>query len=147
MLRLLSRREKEQWVLYVAREKLGVFLGASAVVFNGITSPRILEALACREGITVADDLDVGPMHLATGCLNVVKGLRDGDLGEYSSILLEVKDMMRHYRGTTFGHERREFNEEAHRLARFASSLPAGRYVWFLDPPIELQTRVNAVIV
>jgi hypothetical protein len=31
------------------------------------------------------DDLDVGPMHLATDCLNVVKGLHDGDLGETSA--------------------------------------------------------------
>jgi hypothetical protein len=61
-----------------------VFLGASAVVFDGITSPGILKVLACREGIAVADDLDVGPMHLATDCLNVVNDLCDGDLGEYS---------------------------------------------------------------
>jgi hypothetical protein len=99
------------------------------------------------EGLALADDLGVGPLHLATDCLNVVQGLRDGDMGEYNSILLEIRSMASLRGGTTFGHERREFNEEAHRLARFASSLPVGRYVWLLDPPIELQTRVNAVIV
>jgi hypothetical protein len=124
-----------------------VFLGASTTVFNGITSSGTLEALACREGITVADDLDVGPMHLVTDCLDVVKGLRDGDLEEYNGIMLNIRDMVSLRGGTTFGHEWREFNVEAHRLARFASSLPVGHYVWFLDPPIKLQTRVNAVTV
>jgi hypothetical protein len=106
-----------------------VFLGASAVVFDGVTSPGSLEALACREGLALADDLGVGSLHLATDCLNVVQGLRDEDMGEYNSILLEIRSTTSLRGGTTFGHERREFNEEAHRLAMFASSLPAGRYV------------------
>jgi hypothetical protein len=131
----------------VCRSEGGVFLGALAVVFDGVTNPGSLEALACREGLALADDLGIGPLHLATDCLNVVQGLRDGDMGEYSSILLEIRSMASLRGGTTFGHERREFNEEAHRLARFASSLPVGRYVWLLEPPIELQTRVNAVTV
>jgi hypothetical protein len=75
----------------------------------------------CREGLALADDLGVGPLHLATDCLNVVQGLRDGDMGEYNSILLEIRSMASLRGGTIFGHERREFNEEAHRLARFAS--------------------------
>jgi hypothetical protein len=85
----------------------GVFLGASAVVFDGVTSPGSLEALACHEGLALADDLGIGSLHLATDCLNVVQGLHDGDMGEYNSILLEIRSMASLRGGTTFGHERR----------------------------------------
>jgi hypothetical protein len=56
--------------------------------------------------------------------------------------VLEVRDRVSLRGGTTFRHERREFNIEAHILARFASSLLVGRYVWVLEPPIKLQTVI-----
>jgi ribonuclease HI len=130
----------------VCRDGDGNFLGASDVVFDGITSPGTLEALACREGLDVADDLGIGQVHAATDCLEVVKGLQEGSLGVYSNILKEIRARMLQRGGTTFGHERRDFNKEAHIVARFASSLPVCQYVWYLDPPIDLQTHAKVVI-
>jgi hypothetical protein len=44
----------------VCRSHNGVFLGASAVVFEGVTHPGCLEAMACREGMALANDLNIG---------------------------------------------------------------------------------------
>jgi ribonuclease HI len=127
----------------VCRSFEGLYRGASAMVYEGVTSPGILEALACREGLDVADDLGVDAIQVASDCLDVVKGLQGVNLGEYGSILTEIQARASSRGDTTFGHERREHNVEAHNLARFASSLPEGRYVWFLEPPIDIPTNVT----
>jgi hypothetical protein len=71
-----------------------------------------------------------------------VKGLHGDHLGIHGSILKETSDHARSRGDTTFVHEGRESNGEAHRLARFASSSPAGRYVWFVEPPLGLNIHV-----
>jgi hypothetical protein len=126
----------------VCRSADGVFLGASAVVFDGITHPGSLEALACREDLNTADDLLLGPILVASDCLEVVNGLKGECWGRFGCILMETRDRAQQRTGTTFVHERRESNGEAHRLARFASTTPAGRYVWFVQPPADLNIPV-----
>ncbi|KAK1610245.1 hypothetical protein QYE76_033918 [Lolium multiflorum] len=127
----------------VCRSFEGLYLGASATVYEGVTSPGILEALACREGLDVADDLGVDAIQVASDCLDVLKGLQGVNLGEYGSILMEIQARASSRGDTAFGHERREHNVEAHNLARFASSLPEGRYVWFLEPPSDIPINVT----
>jgi hypothetical protein len=41
----------------VCRSERGVFLGASAMVFEGISHRKTLEALACRESLELVEDL------------------------------------------------------------------------------------------
>jgi hypothetical protein len=41
----------------VCRNDQGVFVGASTIVFDGVTNPIILEAYACREALDLAYDL------------------------------------------------------------------------------------------
>jgi hypothetical protein len=41
----------------VCRSADGVFLGASSLTIHGITNPATMEAIACRETITLAQDL------------------------------------------------------------------------------------------
>jgi hypothetical protein len=64
------------------------------------------------------------------------------NLGVFGSILSEIKDRSRIRGGTNFIHERRESNFEAHNLAKMASTLPVGRYVWLLEPPERLNVPV-----
>jgi hypothetical protein len=52
----------------------GVFLGASAMVFDGINQPGCLEALACREALGTAMDLALGPIMVVSDYLKVVDG-------------------------------------------------------------------------
>jgi hypothetical protein len=63
----------------------------------------------------------------------------------FSNILREVREGAALRGDTTFVHEGRESNGEAHCLARFASSLPSGRYVWFIHPPEVVNIHVNLV--
>ena len=115
----------------------------SATVYEGITDPGCLEALACREALDAADDLALGSVHVVSDCLGVVKGLHGEYRGTYGCILAEIKARSTQRGRTFFSHERRETNVEADRLARFASSLPRGRHVWFLEPPAGLNLPVN----
>ena len=41
----------------VARDVVGKFMGASAVVMEGLLEPNTVEAIACKEGLALASDL------------------------------------------------------------------------------------------
>jgi hypothetical protein len=127
----LMRRWQGLWTGVVYHSSDGTFLGASATVYDGISHPGILEALTCREALDAAANLLLGLILVASDCLEVVKGLHEENSGVLGIILREIKDRPKISGDTTFSHERREANVEAHRLARFASSLPVGRHVWF----------------
>ena len=49
-------------------------------------------------------------------------------------IIKEIRKKKKRYTMVSFSHERREANEEAHRLAKAAVYLEVGRHVWFLSP-------------
>ena len=139
----VAKTETKGAVGAVCRSAEGLYLGASAVVFDGISHPGVLEALACREALDIVDDLLLQHIRVASDCLEVVKGLSMVNLGRFGSVLAEIKDRARLRGDTTFVHEGRGSNEEAHRIARFASSLPIGRHVLFLEPPVGLNIAVT----
>jgi ribonuclease HI len=58
-----------------ARDGIGNFLGASALVVEGVSSPEVAEAMACREGLALASDLGLPKIRIATECANVVKNI------------------------------------------------------------------------
>jgi ABC-type phosphate transport system ATPase subunit len=47
-----------------------------SVVFDGITSPEVLEAWACSEALSLAEDLHARKLKVASDCLNVVKEIQ-----------------------------------------------------------------------
>jgi hypothetical protein len=55
-------------------------------------------------------------------------------MGPYTNILREITGDARRRGGFSFYHESRKSNQEAHSLARLATSLASGRHVWFLAP-------------
>lgn len=118
----------------VYRDEEGRFLGASALVIHGLTEPDILEAAACREGLSLADDLNLQRVHIACDSKSVVDGISKLNKGPYSSIIREVEQRRTMFDQVLIRHEKREFNDEAHRLVKAASSLPLGRHV-FYEPP------------
>ena len=75
----------------VCRSEEGAFLGASAMVYEGITDPGSLEALACREALNVADDLLLGTIQVASDCLPVVKGLHDAHFEHTATSSLRLR--------------------------------------------------------
>jgi hypothetical protein len=109
----------------VCRSREGHYLGASVLVFDGVTHPGCLEALACREAM----DLQVREVMVASDCLEVIQGIQGKSLGQYSHILQEIQAMSRLRGGVSFRHEQRNLNEEAHKLARLGTTLHTGRHV------------------
>jgi ribonuclease HI len=130
----------------VCRSDQGVYLGASAVVFEGITDPAMLEALACREALVLAEDLQLQKVKVASDCLSVVHDINSGGChSQYSMIVRDIALFRAKFQEASYGHERREANGEAHRLARSATSLGLGRHVWFMDPPDHLCIPMNII--
>ncbi|KAK1697446.1 hypothetical protein QYE76_014143 [Lolium multiflorum] len=72
----LSKNGSIAAVAAVARDAAGTFLGASAVASRGITDPETMEALACREGLALATDLNLQRLRLASDCANVVRAIK-----------------------------------------------------------------------
>ena len=119
----------------VARSATGEYLGASVVIHSGLSDPETLEALAVREGLNLAQDLQLPRITVASDCLSVVKALKEENLGSYSHIIREIQSSTSGFAETTIVHEGRSSNKEAHNLAQLGVTLPVGRHVWFIDPP------------
>ena len=63
----------------------------SALVIAGVTDPATLEAIACREGLALANDLLVGNLIIATDYKQVVDDIKNGNQGSYGSVITEIK--------------------------------------------------------
>jgi ribonuclease HI len=130
-------------VAAVCHSHAGVYLGSSAVVFEGITHPGCLEAMACREALALTADLGVEGVTVASDCMEVIQGLKGNNLGLFSHVLKEIKTSAEQRGGFCFRHESRRSNGEAHSLAHSATSLEAGRHVWLGVIPPFLSFPVN----
>jgi hypothetical protein len=87
----------------------------------------------------------VGRITVASDCLDIVKGLHGQHLGACNHILLEIKETPDRRGETSFCHEGCHFNTEAHLLAQYVSSLPAGRHMWLNIKPEGLDLHVNVL--
>jgi ribonuclease HI len=119
----------------VCRDETGLFLGASTLTIPGIIDPAVMEALACREALALAQDLHLQRVTIATDCLAVLNDMQRPFAGRYSMILEEIKANSGPFGEAVFRHENRASNQEAHRLARSATSADFGHQVWLLEPP------------
>jgi ribonuclease HI len=122
----------------VCRSAAGIYLGASSLTVEGITNPSVLEAMACREALALAQDLNLRRITVASDCLAVVQNLSRPFAGDYSAVLHEIKETSTLFERVLFRHENRASNTEAHRLARSVTTGNVGRQVWLLQPPYGL---------
>jgi ribonuclease HI len=142
----VSRDQERGAVACVSRDSRGTFCGASAIVFDGMINPEVLEALACSEALALATDTHVSSLLVASDCQNVIKEINDGGKqGQHGMIIRDIMAKKQDFFQATFSHERREANGEAHRLARSATTLDTGRHVWYLTPPSHLGIFVNTM--
>jgi len=81
-----SKNSSSASVAAVARDISGFFLGASTVVFTGVSDPETLEILACREGLALASDLLISKARVASDCVNAVNSLQGEGMGQYGPI-------------------------------------------------------------
>lgn len=129
----------------VCRDGAGVFLGASTPTIGGITDPTILEAIACREALMLAQDLQLRRVTVATDGLVVVNDLVQPCAGRYSMVLNEIMSLKTSFVQSSFRHENRASNGEAHRLARSATMADLGHRVWFTEPPDGLCIQITVL--
>jgi hypothetical protein len=139
----IGKNTKVGSVAAVARDCQGNYLGASAVVFQHFTDPQTLEALACRESLALASDLMLQKITIACDCLAVVNSSRSDGMETFGHIIKEIQARSLEFRETSFVHENRASNVEAHSLARSAIYLATGRHVWLTVTPDGVCTPLN----
>ena len=99
----------------------------------GIIDPPTLEAIACREGLALADDLLLGNLIVASDCKQIGDDIKLGNPGSYGSVITEIKLRSLDF-NCNFIFENCSSNSEAHSLAKHALSLGAERHTWLLNP-------------
>jgi ribonuclease HI len=134
----VSKTEKKGAMGAVCRDSEGAFVGASAMVIDGISNPGTLEAMAYREAMALATDLNLLSFVVASDCATVVNNLQENHGGSYSMITNEIKGWMKDFSSVVFKHKNRASNLEAHRVTRSFVSVNTGRQVWLLQPPAGL---------
>lgn len=132
----LSKNDLKATAGAIARDATGRFLGASALVVQGIDDPEIMEVMACREGLALALDIQASNIKLACDCLSAVKAITEGSMGVSGQIIREITAARRDFSNSVIVHEGRASNGDAHTIARNAIYESSGRHVWFLAPPL-----------
>jgi len=125
----LSKNSSRASAAAVAKDEVGNFLGASAVMMLGITEPEIMEALALREGMALAKDLSLRRVRMASDCANAGRSMKGLTMGVYVQIIRELKEEAATFQLMEIVHEKREANRDAHSLARSTLFMEVGRYV------------------
>ncbi|KAI5016597.1 hypothetical protein ZWY2020_006448 [Hordeum vulgare] len=124
----------------------GAYLGSSAMVFQGIIDSETLETYACGEALALADDLSVQKVVVASDCRDVVKDINQGTRGPNSAVIHEIIARSSSFTSCKFLHERRNFNFEAHDLAKSACNLRMGRHIWLGFPHNPNLVHMNIAI-
>uniref|UniRef100_A0A8I6YAR1 RNase H type-1 domain-containing protein n=1 Tax=Hordeum vulgare subsp. vulgare TaxID=112509 RepID=A0A8I6YAR1_HORVV len=147
LMQLFSRNQRYGSVTAVCRSHEGLFLGASFMVFGGIRDALTLEALAVREALALADDLNLHHIHVASDCKVVVDDINQSNMATYGAILNEIIEHNSSFDSCNFVHEFMSLNVEAHNLAKHALKWGAGRHVWLGHPGNLSFLPVNLVTV
>ncbi|EMS58963.1 hypothetical protein TRIUR3_14050 [Triticum urartu] len=98
-------------------------------------TPRVWKIWPAKENILLAEDLNLASVDVAD-CQVVVKDINQQSMAPYGAILQEIIARKSSMISRHFMYDGRSFNLEAHVLAKHASSLGAGRYIW-LDLPYD----------
>lgn len=135
MMQRCPKSQPKVSVVAVARDSRGMFIGASAIVMEGISDPEIMEVVAVKEGLALASNLSMQRLRLASDNINVIRSLLGAGLGRYGHIVQETKAREAEFSVVDFVHEGRLTNGDAHREARSVIYDSLGRHLWLLFPP------------
>jgi hypothetical protein len=83
----LSKSRPGGAVGVVCRGEDGAFLGASSLTINGVSDPVTLEAMAHREAIILAHDLQLQKITVASDCASVVSDMTKPYAGRYNTVI------------------------------------------------------------
>jgi hypothetical protein len=102
----------------------------------------MLESLACREALALAEDHRIDQVYMASDCKTMVNDIKNGSGGRYGAIIEEIKSRAASLRECSYVFESQAVNFEAHNLARFTTTLGIGRHLW-LGIPYDQNILVN----
>ena len=122
----------------ICRDASGIFQGASTVFFKNINDPEVLETLAIREAMAIAEDLYIHKIYVASDCKIAVDAIKGGTSASYGAVVHEIIARSSEFRSSNF---------EAHKLAKHALTLGTGRHVWLGHPGDLLFVPVNVVTI
>ena len=105
----------------------------------------MLEAVACREGLALANDLLLQRVRMASDCNNVVRSFKEEAMGSYAHVIRDIRARQEELLFLELVHERRSSNVAAHRLARNSLYANLGRHVWFIEPPDGVCNKYSAM--
>lgn len=131
----VSRNDNRGVVAAICRSYDGTYQGSSVLACPGVFDPATLEALACREALSLAADLQLQHCLISSDCLEVVNAINKGGRPSYVSVLMEIHQRKRDFHEVRFTHEGRASNTHAHNLARNFIFVLNGRLVWLLNSP------------
>lgn len=60
----------------ICRHRDGSYLGSSILVIYGLLDPATVEAVACREALSLAQDLGMQHLLMASDCKQVINHIR-----------------------------------------------------------------------
>ena len=127
------RAQRRGSVAAVCRDSQGTYLGSAALVIGEVYDPAPMEAIACREAISLAQDLQVHNLVISSDSKQVVNDILKGSQGAYGAVISEIQARSAAF-NCSFIFESRVVNFEAHKLAKFALTLAQGRHVWLGQP-------------
>lgn len=99
-------------------------------MIGGVDDSAILETIACREALALAQDLQLHDLVVASDAKNVVGDVNKSCQGTNGAIIQEINRLASSF-NCIFNFESRVVNIEAHRLAKHALALGLGRHVWY----------------
>ena len=76
----------------VCRDEACNYIGSSALVIEGSFDPATLEVVACREALSLAEDLHIMNFVVASDCRQVVMDINARSQGRYGAILRRCLD-------------------------------------------------------
>ena len=88
-----------------------------------------LEAIECREALSLVEDLNLQHLHIASDCAEVVNGIRINSGGAFRGIIRELKQRETPFISCNLVHEFRGTNHEPHKIARLGTTFPQGRHI------------------
>jgi hypothetical protein len=120
----IDRRGNIMGVGIVVRNHAGRVLAAQCLVQKFIVDPSTAEAIGARVGAELGKKLGLHSILLEGDASVVVEALRreEEDLSRFGNVILETKEMLKDFHFWKVNLVKREGNNAAHLLARFATN-------------------------
>jgi ribonuclease HI len=132
----------------VIRDARGSFIAAAAKYYEHVFDAHMAEAMALREGLTLAQQVGCSRLLIQSDCAEVVETIKQGGLSATASVPIydECAQLWQEFVSISIEHCNREANSVADKIARMTmeSKLSCN---WVNEPPSDiLEALVNDVM-